>query len=133
MKNILIVEDEEVIRNLYKRMSARMNCRQFFACTLAEAEQQIQTGDFAAIIADIKLPDGCGIEAVRSFKQKFPQAAVIIVTGSMTLEDKLLKASEAAGAELIFKPFRIDEILNILSRIFGGAQYETRTNICKCV
>ena len=59
-EKVLIVEDDELIRNLLTQTFARRNYVCIEAANLAEAELAISRDSFDLVMLDIKLPDGNG-------------------------------------------------------------------------
>ena len=65
MNQILIIEDEEVIRNALQRLLGRRGYRASGAGSVEEAEQAWDLSGFDLIIADVRLPCVPGTEAIR--------------------------------------------------------------------
>jgi DNA-binding response OmpR family regulator len=80
MKNILVVDDEENIRELYKEEFEEMG----YAVTLvpdgAQALKVMDTAKFDLVTLDMRMPDMDGIEALRKMKEKDSTLPVIICT-----------------------------------------------------
>lgn len=111
-KKILIVEDEEVIRRLCRRILAQNGYELVFACDVKEAREKIGDADpYELLIADMKLPDGSGLEVIRHFRETHARARVLIVTGSLTPEDRGGRLSEwgFTKKDFLFKPFKIKD------------------------
>jgi len=80
MKNILVVDDEENIRELYKEEFEEMG----YAVTLVpdgvQALKVMDTAKFDLVTLDMRMPDMDGIEALRKMKEKDSTLPVIICT-----------------------------------------------------
>ncbi|MEW5691953.1 MAG: response regulator [Candidatus Hydrogenedentota bacterium] len=79
-KNILVIEDEHNLRNLYIEELCEDGYRCYGACNGQEALGLIAQHNFDLIMVDIKLPDISGIELLqrlKSFRGKIP---IFIVT-----------------------------------------------------
>ena len=59
---VLVVDDEPDLRTLYELTLLREGYRVDAAGTLAEAWQQLEAKKFDAVITDMRLPDGQGLE-----------------------------------------------------------------------
>ena len=70
---ILVVDDEPDLRTLYELALLREGYRVDAAATLAEARELLAARKFDAIITDMRLPDGLGLEMVRDVFRKRPQ------------------------------------------------------------
>ena len=62
MADILVVEDESVIRSALKRLLERHKFRVFEAASVKEAEEHFQLDRFCLIISDLRLPGAPGTE-----------------------------------------------------------------------
>ena len=80
MKKILVVDDEENIRELYREEFEEMG---FEVTTVADAIQALalmNTKTFDLVTLDMRMPDMDGIEALRKMKEKNSSLPVIICT-----------------------------------------------------
>ncbi|NIP72829.1 MAG: response regulator, partial [Gammaproteobacteria bacterium] len=64
MSDILVIEDEEVIRAALLRLLERHDYRVLEAGSLGEAERRCHAERLDLIIADLRLPDGQGIDII---------------------------------------------------------------------
>ncbi len=110
MKNILIVDDEVVIRKLLSRcLDANA-----YTCWVAEDVQQakdllnIQSVDL--LLSDINMPGESGIDFARYVKQEYPEVAIVIM--SIIDDPEAAKEAFALGAYgYIVKPFTQNIVL----------------------
>ena len=63
----------------------------------------------AAVLLDIDLPDGSGLDALREIKSRQPQAVVIMVTGNVQVENTISALREGAH-DFIGKPVNLQEL-----------------------
>ena len=94
--DLLIVEDEEPIRQLLQRLLEHHG----YSCTLAanarEARAHLAERDFALLLCDVNLPGESGMDLVRQVLSESPTTAAIMVTG---LDSQILaNAALEAGA-----------------------------------
>ncbi len=83
-------------------------------------------GSYDAILADIRLPDVPGYEAYRKLREAQPRARVILMTSyGYDPSHTLVKARQDGLRHVLFKPFRVDQLLNALTFSDGGDK-ETR-------
>lgn len=92
---ILIIEDNPGAANLLCRYLRPLVCQEpIIAKTMAEAIKAIGSNDyFDLITVDINLPDSLGkqtLNKVKDFKDRHPNALLIVVTGVITNEDHVL-------------------------------------------
>ena len=79
--NLLIVEDNEQIRMLYRRQLILAGYEVTCAATLAEAREAAGGRRFGAVLLDLNLPDGSGLDCVEELRQANPPAAIVVMTG----------------------------------------------------
>ncbi len=110
---VLVLDDEEPMRRLCGRVLASMGLEPLFAGTLCEALEKL-TGleRLDALVADMRLPDGCGLEAVRAARAKFPLAGVLIITAFVDGDEEAGElAALAGGADgVLLKPFAVESL-----------------------
>ncbi len=120
--NILIVDDEEAIRTLLVRFLSKMH-KTFGAATGEEAVELAQQRRFDVAFVDMRMPGMDGLDTLRALKTICPDTCIVIITGYA--EDERLTAALREGAiTCLKKPFRIDEIRNIIDQnvqSLGGA------------
>ena len=120
MKNaVLVVDDEKDFLKTYERLFLRRGYDVIAAGTCAEAIAAVRSGrTFDLIIADMKLPDGNGIDLVRVTRSIAVPPPVIVVTGFAS--DATQKDAIAAGATAyLSKPFSIATFTGLVDRVLG--------------
>ncbi len=94
------------------------------AGTVGEAEASLKRGAPDLLITDLRLPDGHGVDVIRSLRTLSQEARIIVITGSLTPEDRLYKESRLGIDECICKPFEIEELQAAIQKCLvrrGGA------------
>ena len=114
LKRILVVEDEAVIVRLLERLFSRaqFGVTHCIVGSVRDGIDRIDNGSFDLLLSDLTLPDGRGLEVVRRFREKFPGKPIVIMSGSLTLEDDV--AGETVSACLP-KPFTLDTFHSVIS------------------
>jgi putative two-component system response regulator len=111
---ILIVDDEESVRTMLKRMLEREG----YACETAEdAEKAILnllSHKIDLVISDVRMPGKSGIQLMEEIKQNRPEIATLIMTG---LGDKQIAdaAISAGSSGYLYKPFQKIQVLASVS------------------
>lgn len=113
-KKILIVDDEEVIRDFLSEV-----LKDSYAISTAtdgdEAIELIKQQSFDLIITDMKMPKVTGEEVVKFAKENSPNSKVIIVSGYSSLYS--VSESVEYGADgFISKPFSIKQLMSTLEK-----------------
>jgi len=78
--NILIIDDEEGIRFGFSKYLSKAGYIVKEASCLAEAQKTLLSQRFDAILLDLKLPDGSGLDWIIELRESYPDMAIIIVT-----------------------------------------------------
>lgn len=107
---ILIVDDEESIQSLLKRV-LKMNGQDCsLAGSAAEARKYLKEKQYDLILCDVNMPGENGIDFVRYALTEYPDTAVIMVTA---IDDqKIVKSALEVGAYgYIVKPFKPNEVI----------------------
>ncbi|SCZ50341.1 sigma-54-dependent transcriptional regulator [Thiohalomonas denitrificans] len=110
----LIVDDEPDIRELLELTLTRMGVACEGAETLEEARDHLNRSDFNLCLADMRLPDGSGIELVRHIQQHRPELPVAVITahGNMSLAIEALKAG---AFDFVNKPVELATLRELVS------------------
>ncbi len=110
---LLIVEDEETLRESLKRMFSKEG---YTVSTADSAEKGLQLIDefiYDVIISDIILPGKDGIEMLSSVKEELPDQIFIVMTAYASLETAV-KALRAGAYDYIMKPIMHEEIKQVV-------------------
>ncbi|HHI03088.1 MAG TPA: response regulator, partial [candidate division Zixibacteria bacterium] len=83
VENILIVDDEEVMRDFLQDVLENFNVE--LACSGEEAISMLNKKEYDLIITDMKMPGMSGEDVVRFTKEKYPNSKIIIISGYSTL------------------------------------------------
>ena len=115
MSRILIVDDEEIIRNLLYEFLTEYGLEADLASDGDEAIERINKQDYKIVVTDIKMPNVSGIEVLKAAKLKNPEIAVIVITGysSMENEKECLKYGVSA---YLTKPFPLSKFREIIDK-----------------
>ena len=110
MYRILVVEDDEIIREGLKFALLQENYEVLSAAGVSEAMEQIQNcRDIGFYLLDIMLPDGDGYQVCREIRRN--SSAPILFLTACEDEVHTVMALEQGADDYICKPFRIRELL----------------------
>ncbi len=115
-KTILVVDDEEGIRELFKEEFMDNGATVIEAESGNKAIELFKKGGVDAVISDIRMPDGDGVELVKSIKDTKSNIPIYLITGFADYTGNELKV---LGIEaIIFKPFDISEVVQMVEQKF---------------
>jgi two-component system, NtrC family, response regulator len=121
--NILIIDDENDIRNLLSRIIRLEGYEVFQAETGTKGLKVLQHEKIHAIICDVKLPDANGVEMVPKIKAISPQSEVILLTAFGAIPDSVT-AIKAGAFDYITKGDDNNKIIPLLSRAVDKALHQ---------
>ena len=102
---ILVVDDETEFLNTYRRLFTRLGFRVVAVSSCAAALLALAAEPFALVIADLRLPDGDGLDVVRGARADGRPTPAIVVSGFAS-ESARKAAVEAGAADVFAKPFQ---------------------------
>ena len=110
--NILIVDDEEVVRLSHVRSLAGAHCNAEAAWDGTEALRAMERHPYDVILLDLRMPDLDGMSVLRTIKERWPESEVVIITGYPSIETA--KEAVRLGAyHYLAKPVGPDEIVEV--------------------
>ncbi len=116
--HVLVIDDEAALRQILSSLVSRAGYSVDTAATASEATAKLVRGDVDVALCDVRLPDGDGIELVRSFKAKGSgiDTQFIMVTAFASMETAV-EALRAGATDYIVKPVHSEELLHRLTQI----------------
>ena len=117
----MIIDDEEKLRGLLKRIIHLEGFDVLEAKTLNAASKVLEKETVDVIICDVKLPDGNGVDFVKEIKQAHPLVEVILLTAYGNVPDGV-QAMRNGAFDYIMKGDDNDKIIPLLYRAFDKMQ-----------
>jgi len=109
-KRILLVEDNEKIMYGNKRMLEWEGYETAEAATLQEARAYIYKHRPNAIILDIMLPDGSGLDFMRELREGGNSGIPILLLTGLTTKEDVVFGLMAGGDDYLTKPYDFSEL-----------------------
>jgi CheY-like chemotaxis protein len=114
---ILVADNDERMRRSAHGILGRWGCVVETARDGQEALTMARLGSYDAILADIRLPDMNGYEVYQRLRQSQPRARAILMTAfGYDPSHSIVKARQEGLRFVLYKPFRIDQLLDALER-----------------
>jgi two-component system, NtrC family, response regulator PilR len=111
---VLVVDDEPDLRTLYELTLLREGYRVDAAGTLAEAWQQLKDKRFDAVITDMRLPDGQGLELLRGMLAQQRAERCIVMTAYGSAENAV-EALKAGAFDYLTKPVDLKQFRTVVA------------------
>jgi DNA-binding NtrC family response regulator len=120
---VLVVDDEALIRWSLSEALTEAGYAARMAASGAEARVALASFGRAPVVVllDMRLPDVADLSLAREFRQKRPDAAVILMTAHGTLEDAKL-ALELGVFRFVSKPFDVPDMVKLVERAWASMQ-----------
>jgi len=125
--SVLLVEDDPSIALV---ITAALEAEGFHVdcCdSIAERDQLLAQKPYSALVTDVMLTDGDGIETIGSVRDAAPHMPIIILSAQNTL-DTAVRASDTGAFEYFPKPFDIDELARTVRQAVGNAEAQQSTD-----
>lgn len=118
-KSILLVDDEEKIREMVEKYLSRIECgsKIIHAGDGQEALRKIKNQEFGLIIMDIVMPRKNGLELYKEIKATASTKNIPVLIVSGNLHSKIVKQAIVLGAKhILAKPFNYDVFMERVFR-----------------
>lgn len=126
MADILIVDDEKILASSLKMLFSDEGHVASAVHSRAAVLEQLEKLSPDVILLDLRLPDGSGMEVLRTIRSVLPEALVIMMTafGDTAL---VVEAIKLGAFDYIGKPFELQEILLLVEKAL--AQQKLRDEV----
>jgi CheY-like chemotaxis protein len=114
--SVLVVDDEEVVREGVRRILADEGFEVLLACDGKQAIDAAKNKDFDAALLDIKLPDISGVDVLEQIKVYKPDVQTVMMT-AYDIKEQVNRAFDLGINACLHKPFEIKRLLEILKDI----------------
>ena len=128
IENVLIVDDEAVIRNSVTRALADRGIKAAAVSNGLEALKIIKEQRFDLALLDIKMPDMDGLSLLKEIKSTIPELTVIMITGYPTI-DTAVHCIKLGAVDYLVKPFQLHDLEASLKKIIYLNESETADDI----
>jgi DNA-binding NtrC family response regulator len=117
-KRVLIVEDDDAVASLYRRVLTRPDYQLYRACDGDEAVSFVENTPFDAIVSDLAMPGMNGVALLKFIRNHDREVPIVIVTGKPEL-DSAITAVECGALRYLLKPVCIQELRDTVAQAVG--------------
>ena len=125
MKKILIIDDEEKLRNLLARIISYEGFDVYQAGDCKTASRRLAENDIDVVLCDVRLPDGNGIDFSKELKVKYPIIEIILLTAYGNIPDSV-SAIKNGAFDYITKGDDNSKIIPLLYRAIEKVELAKR-------
>lgn len=122
---ILIIDDEEKLRNLMARIITLEGFEVLEAMNAKTAWKKLEQHDVDIVVCDVRLPDANGVELCHQIKLKLPLTEIIVLTAYGNIPDGV-QAMKNGAFDYITKGDDNDKIIPLLNRAMEKVQLQKR-------
>jgi DNA-binding NtrC family response regulator len=118
---LLVIEDEHSVMDFIRTALERNGYACRTASSAAEGIRALESGRFSGIISDMRTPGGASGADVHAWivaHRPELKERMLFITGD-TVNEETMKALQNTGVPYLEKPFRVQELINVVERIFG--------------
>lgn len=115
MMKILVVDDDEVTRNLLTEVLSKEGFAPQTSASAEDALLKLKREGFPLVLSDVRMVKADGLALLKDIKRVSKETVVVLMTGfgSMT---GAVEAMQAGAFDYVSKPFKIPDLLAVLKR-----------------
>src|SRR5438094_7131476 len=128
--NILIVDDEQSIRETCATVSEQCRMKAAAVATAEEALEVLEHSAIDIVLTDLKLPRSNGVELLKQVHDRHPEIAVVMLTQYGTIESAV-EVTGRRAVDYVTKPFRIEELRSRLERVARAVELQQENRLLR--
>src|SRR5437870_6145847 len=128
--NILIVDDEQSIRETCATVSEQSGMKAIDVATAEEALEVLEHSAVDILLTDLKLPRTGGVELLKVVHDLHPDEAVVVLTQYGTIESAV-EVTRMGAMDYVTKPFRIEELRSRLERVARAVELQPESRLVR--
>ena len=118
--SLLVVDDEPDLRTLYELTLLREGYDVDSAGTVAEAWDRLTERHYSAVITDVRLPDGTGLDLLRRLEAAGRPEKTLVITAYGSAENAV-EALKAGAFDYLTKPVDLRQFRSVVASALGRA------------
>ncbi len=124
--SVLLVDDETAIHSAYSKCLSQAGFGLRIASSLAQARSEIGAKKFDAILLDLSLPDGNGLDWIVELRETRPEVAIVVITGTGDIPSAV-EAMRRGADHFLSKPVNLDDLEVFLRKSLELGSLRKRT------
>ncbi|NEK22232.1 response regulator [Sulfitobacter sp. JBTF-M27] len=122
---VLVADDDRTIRTVLTQALTRAGCKVHATSSLTTLMRWVGEGRGDAVITDVAMPDGNGLEMLPKISQDRPDLPVIVISAQNTIMTAI-KAAEADAFDYLPKPFDLPDLMKRTARALNRKETAAR-------
>jgi two-component system nitrogen regulation response regulator NtrX len=115
---VLVIDDDSDLRQICLDMLTARGHRTVGAASVGEGLRAFAERPPAAVLLDLKLPDGTGLDVLRELQRRSPVTPVVVVSGCGRVPDAV-EAMQLGASEYLEKPVTKERLYEVLDRVLA--------------
>ena len=124
---IIIADDDKSIRTVLGQALTRAGCRVKLTGTISTLWKWIEDGEGDAIVMDVMMPDGNGLEMLPKIASDRPGLPVIVISAQNTIMTAI-QAADAKAFDYLPKPFDLPDLMKRVAKALEQKKITYRAN-----
>ena len=121
MARILVIDDDPDMRDMVEETLKPTGHEVILAGDGREGVERHRTSAADLVITDLHMPNQNGLETIREFRSRWPEVAIITMSGSIADAGTMLAiAQHLEVVGVLQKPFLGDELIAAVTKALGG-------------
>ena len=112
---VLVADDDRTIRTVLTQALTRAGCKIHATSSLTTLMRWVEEGRGDAVVSDVMMPDGNGLEMLPRIHELRPELPVIVISAQNTIMTAI-QANEADAFDYLPKPFDLPDLMQRVSR-----------------
>lgn len=125
---VLIVEDEVDLRETMVNFLKEEGFQVEQADSLDLAHEKLNLYEYDCLLIDLGLPDGSGLDLIRTYKKLHPGTGIIIISARNSLDDKI-NGLDLGADDYLSKPFHFSELNSRIKSVLRRLKFNGRKEI----
>jgi CheY-like chemotaxis protein len=125
---VLVVDDEEVVRDLVSRMLRRAGYHVLCAVHGGDGLRRLRAEEVDVLITDMLMPEMNGIELIEAVRQERPDVKVIAVSGVDSRVRHLHTAMQRGADAMLLKPVARADLVQTVEQVIAERREELQQN-----
>jgi len=124
--SVLVVDDEPVVRSFLVRVLEQAGYAAQAATNGREALQRLDESPYGVLLTDIKMDQLDGVQLLAQVRTRYPDMAVILLTGHATVQSAV-EALRLGAHDYLLKPAKNEDVLNAVASGLEARARQRRT------
>jgi DNA-binding NtrC family response regulator len=121
---ILVIDDEEIMREILETLLTREGYRVRLAASGPEGLEVVRSTPIDAVIVDVMMPGMDGLQVLDAIRDIDDELPVLMITAFASMETAVT-AMKKGAFDYITKPFKNDEVLVVLNNAVERLRLES--------